>query len=207
MNIDTRDASVFHISPNVLASDVPFGEKRQYSETRCVSRNKNADVTRILGPGKLRDVRSRAISPSRSRRRSSSECRARANFAERSLASARRCNIDLNPRMLIAPFYLMTHGEKEASININCFSDLYDFIACCLQQRDERERERCMHAHDRKVYLPAFVPTLPRHLARCHYCTIIIRAARGCIRSRYASQPIKDFTDRRARRFISSVAL
>lgn len=60
----------------------------------------------------------------------------------------------------------MTHGEKEAFININCFSDLYDFfIACWLQERNEREREREReHAHDQKVYLPAFVPTLPRHL-------------------------------------------
>jgi len=58
----------------------------------------------------------------------------------------------------------MTHGEKEAFIIINCFSDLYDFfIARCLQQRNERERER-KHAHDQKVYLPAFMPTLPRHL-------------------------------------------
>lgn len=61
----------------------------------------------------------------------------------------------------------MTHSEKEAFININCFSDLYDFffIACCLQQQNEREREREReHAHDQKVYLPAFMPTLPRHL-------------------------------------------
>lgn len=62
----------------------------------------------------------------------------------------------------------MTHGEKEAFININCFSDLYDFfITCCLQRRNERERERERereHARDQKVYLPAFMPTLPRHL-------------------------------------------
>jgi len=64
----------------------------------------------------------------------------------------------------------MTHGEKEAFININCFSDLYDFfIARCLQQRNERERER-EHAHVQKVYLRSY---LHYFIFRHHYTTIL----------------------------------
>lgn len=87
--------------------------------------------------------------------------------------------------------------EKEVSININCFSDLYDFIAyaVCNNETSMLHAARLEDIFYPRSYLRTYITLSSSTLTLLRYYNSVVYTK--CIRFRYTLQSIKDFTDER----------